>query len=370
MPEFFYPLYRWLLSYMGACGFILYGGKGGSSAPPPDPALIAAQIKSMGIQDNAIQEVLALSKKMAPLQEAQMQFGLDSGKTAFDQSQADRTWMLGRRDNLTSLQDTMLKDAQSFNEGDRANQLAGQAGADVTSAFDNAAGMQARNLARSGINPSSGKALALGNETNIARAVAGASASNKARDSARLEGYSLTDRAANTLAGYPAMGMSATGQGASIAANGINIANSGVGGMSAGLGSASQMAGSMGSNATGMFNAQANYKTQSDANAAANDPFASILGAGATLGASYIGKYSDRRLKHDIELVGVDAKTGLNLYEFSYLDDPDMRRFVGVMADEVRPVMPDAVVTGPNGYDRVNYTMLGIEMKEVTREYA
>jgi hypothetical protein len=276
--------------------------------------------------------------------------------------------MLGRRDNLTGLQDTMLKDAQSFNQGDRASELAGQAGADVTSAFDNAQSMQTRNLARSGINPSSGKALALGNETNIARAVAGASAANKARDSARLEGYSLTDRAANTLAGYPAMGMSATGQGASIAANGINIANSGVGGMSAGLGSASQMAGSMGSNATGMYNAQANYKLGSDKNAADADPFASILGAGAKLGAAYIG--SDRRLKQDIQLVGVDPATGLNLYEFSYLDDPDMRRFVGVMADEVRPVMPDAVVTGPNGYDWVNYSMLGIEMQEVTREYA
>jgi hypothetical protein len=35
------------------------------------------------------------------------------------------------------------------------------------------------------------------------------------------------------------------------------------------------------------------------------------------------------------------------------------------MADEVRKVMPDAVVTGDDGFDGVNYSMLGFEMVEV-----
>ena len=35
------------------------------------------------------------------------------------------------------------------------------------------------------------------------------------------------------------------------------------------------------------------------------------------------------------------------------------------MADEVRKIMPEAVTTGEDGYDRVNYDMIGIEMKEV-----
>jgi Chaperone of endosialidase len=362
LTSLFEPLYRWLVSYMGACGFILYGSKGGGGAPPPDPALIAAQIKSLGIQDSAIQEILALNKEMAPLQKAQMQFGLDANKTSFDQSQADRGWMLDRRANLTGLQDTMLKDAKSFSEGDRANQLAGQAQADVTSAFDNASTMQARDLARRGVNPSSGKALAMGNESSIARAVASAGASNKARDSARLEGYSLTDRAANTLAGYPAMGMSATGQGASLAANGINIANAGVGGLSAGLGSASQMAASMGSNASNMWGQQANYH----ANMQEQDQTGAILGGlgGIAMGGASLWK-SDRRLKQDIELVGKDKATGLNLYEFSYIEDPERARYVGVMADEVKKVRPDAVHTGDGGFDMVNYAALGIEFKEV-----
>ena len=42
-------------------------------------------------------------------------------------------------------------------------------------------------------------------------------------------------------------------------------------------------------------------------------------------------------------------------------DDADLdvgERQRGVMADEVREVMPDAVVRLPNGYDAVNYSML------------
>lgn len=348
-------------------GIRLYpgGGKGGNSAPPPDPALIAAQIKSMGIQDSAIQEVLAMSKAMQPLQQEQIKFGLESGKTAFDQSQADRTYALERRGQLTGLQDTMLKDAKAFNEGDRANELSGKAQADVTSAFDNASAQQGRQMARMGINPSSGKSLAMNNETSIARAVAGAGAANRARTDARTEGYSLTDRASNSLSGYPAMGMQTTGSGAQFAANGVNIANAGLAGLNSGATSASQMAGSMGANATSMYGAQANYQ----ANMQEEDQTGSILGGlgGLAMGAAKIAPMfmSDRRLKQDITLVGQDGNTGLNLYQFSYIDDLDQRRYIGVMSDEVRAVRPDAVTRFDDGFDRVDYSKLGIVMKEV-----
>jgi hypothetical protein len=84
------------------------------------------------------------------------------------------------------------------------------------------------------------------------------------------------------------------------------------------------------------------------------------LGIGA-----YAAKTSDRRLKKNIKLVGKHERTGLNLYRFSYKDDPESRRFEGVMSDEVREYMPDAVVQGADGFDRVHYSMLGIEMNEI-----
>jgi hypothetical protein len=92
------------------------------------------------------------------------------------------------------------------------------------------------------------------------------------------------------------------------------------------------------------------------------DPFMSLIGTG--IGA-YAGlKPSDRRLKENIDLVGRDERTGLNLYEFEYKNGSG-RRYVGVMADEVEKYMPQAVYTMPDGYKAVNYHMLGIEMIEV-----
>lgn len=339
----------------------LEGGKG-SSAPPPDPRLVEAQIKSMGIQDDAIQRIIANADRMQPMQEEQLQLGLDATRTAQTQSAADREWMLGRRGQLTSLQDKLVQDANSFSAEDRGNQLAGQATGDVRQAFATQRGVTDRDMARMGVNPSDGRAAAMKNQTGIAEALGVAQAGTNAHTQARQEGYALTDRATNALAGYPAMGMQATQQTAGYGVAGLDLANKGLAGMNSGYGMAGQAAGQMGSNATGMYGAQANYKVQADKAAADADPFGSILGAGAKLGAAWIG--SDRRLKEAIEPVGVDARTGLTLYEFNYIGDPD-RRHVGVMADEVLKVDPEAVSTDHDGFMQVDYGRLGIEFKEV-----
>lgn len=337
-------------------------GSKSSNAPAPDPRLVEAQIRSMGIQDSAIQRVMQQSEEIQPLQKEQLQFGLDTARTAYDQSQQDRTWMLDRRGSLTTMQDTLAQDARSFNTEDKANELAGKAMADVNQGFASAEGQQARSMARMGVNPSSGKAMAMGNQTAIAKATALAAAGSGARDRARTEGYALTDRATNALAGYPAMGMQATGAGAGYGASGTAIANQGLAGMNSGYGAAGTMAGQLGSNATGMFGAQANYKLGADKAAADANPMGALLGAGATLGAAWIK--SDPRLKQNIELVGRDERTGLNLYEFAYKDMPH-ERWRGVMADEVMQVMPSAVHTNDEGFMSVDYDALGIEMKQV-----
>ena len=334
-------------------------GSKSSNAPAPDPRLVEAQIRSMGIQDDVIKRVMQQSEEIQPLQKEQLQFGLDTARTAYDQSQQDRTWMLDRRGSLTTMQDTLAQDARSFNTEDKANELAGKAMADVNQGFANVEGQQTRAMARMGVTPGSGKALAMGNQTAIAKATALAAAGSGARDRARTEGYALTDRATNALSGYPAMGMQATGAGAGFGASGINLSNQGLAGMNSGFGAAGTMAGQMGQNATNMFGAQANYKNGAD-NAAANaNPMGALLGAGATLGAAWIK--SDPRLKQNIELVGRDERTGLNLYEFAYKDMPH-ERWRGVMADEVMQVMPSAVHTNEEGFMSVDYGALGLEM--------
>lgn len=341
-------------------GMALEGGKS-SNVPAPDPRLVEAQIRSMGFQDEAIQQIMKTSREMLPMQNEQMQFGLDSARTAYGQSQEDRSWMLDRRGSLSGMQDQLINDAKTFNTEDRTDQMRGQAMGDVNQAFSNSRDQGARAMARMGVNPNSGRMDSLNMQTSIAQAAAMAGAGQKANAVARAEGYALTDRATNALSGYPSMSMQATGAGAGFGMAGLNAANQGLAGMNSGFGAGSQAAGQLGQNATSMFGAQANYKLGADKQAADSDPFASLMGAGAKLGAAWIGKPSDRRLKTSIELVGKDERTGLNLYDFEYIAEPGMR-WQGVMADEVEQVMPDAVRYDAHGIASVNYAMLGIEM--------
>jgi outer membrane immunogenic protein len=68
---------------------------------------------------------------------------------------------------------------------------------------------------------------------------------------------------------------------------------------------------------------------------------------------------SDVRLKRDIVLVG-RRSDGLGIYRFRYLWSEDV--YVGVMAQEVALLHPDAVVRDDlTGYMAVNYTRLGLQ---------
>jgi hypothetical protein len=63
------------------------------------------------------------------------------------------------------------------------------------------------------------------------------------------------------------------------------------------------------------------------------------------------------RLKHDIVLLG-RLNDGLGYYRFVY--NGGDTTYVGVMAQEVQAVMPQAVTRGADGYMRVSYDLLGL----------
>lgn len=254
-------------------------GSKASDAPAPDPQLVQAQLKSMGIQDDAIQGMMANANAIAPYQREQLQFGLDTSRAAYNQSQDDRAWTLGKRSQLDAAQRPLLDEAAGFNVDERRGDLYGQASADITSLFDASEQQGMRSMGRMGVNASDGRMAAFTNQNNIQEALAKASAGRKVGEAARAEGMQLRSNAANMLAGYPSMGMQATGAGAGYGAAGLGLANQGLAGLNSGYGAAGSMAGQMGQNATGMYGAQAQYKLQSDQQAAANDPFGLILGA-------------------------------------------------------------------------------------------
>ena len=73
------------------------------------------------------------------------------------------------------------------------------------------------------------------------------------------------------------------------------------------------------------------------------------------------GRRSDIRLKHDIVFLGY-LNDGLGFYRFSY--NGSGKSYVGVMAQEVAQVAPEAVMRGRDGYLRVNYDKLGVKFQD------
>ena len=69
---------------------------------------------------------------------------------------------------------------------------------------------------------------------------------------------------------------------------------------------------------------------------------------------------SDIRLKRDITPVA-RLDNGINLYSFRYRWSDQV--YVGVMAQEVAAIVPDAVVRASNGYLAVCYDRLGLRMQ-------
>jgi hypothetical protein len=95
------------------------------------------------------------------------------------------------------------------------------------------------------------------------------------------------------------------------------------------------------------------YGAQLNATNASNAANANFMNGLFGLGGAAI--LSDIRLKRDIERIGTHAR-GFGVYKFRYLDS-DLEH-IGVMAQEVEPILPEAVLTGPDGYKMVHYGML------------
>ena len=261
----------------------LYPGKG-ADVQAPDPRLIDAQIKSLGIQDEAIQYMIEESRNMAPLQREMMQDTIDRSRVLWQQSQEDRGFALGKRDQLSGVQNRIVQDASTFNAEDRGNQLAGQASADIAQTFDAARGQVTRDQQRMGVNPNDGRAMATQAQMATQQALASATGRNLARQQATQEGRQLTDRANNALAGYPAMSASSVGMGAGVSGMGQQALSQGQAGILAPSQAIAGMAGNMGNQAGNMWGQQnAAYQNAQNADAQAMGGLGSALGSAAIL---------------------------------------------------------------------------------------
>jgi hypothetical protein len=70
--------------------------------------------------------------------------------------------------------------------------------------------------------------------------------------------------------------------------------------------------------------------------------------------------WSDLRLKRDAELIA-HQDNGLDLYRYRYLGE--RLYYVGVMAQDVARLVPEAVAAGEGGFLRVDYRRLGLRLQ-------
>lgn len=314
---------------------------GGKSAPAPDYSGM----------ERVAREQLRFAKQQyadfAPQAQAIMGLQMQAQRQQMDQA-AD--YYDYQQSTFRPLEQRLVQQAQDFDTEAYRQQQASQASAAAARAFSTSDAMNRRAMAARGVNPNSGAARGAGRALGLQQAAMRAQAMTGARTQAQDRATAMQYQAAglgrglatNSLAAF----QGATGAGTAAGNMGMAAGNQYQAGL-AGAGSTfGQMAGT-----------QANLYGQSMA--ARGEMLGTVLGAG-------IGAMSDRRLKTNIEKVGVDENTGLTLYSFNYVESVGQDgTFIGVMADEVMEDYPEAVLVMDNGYYAVDYDKLGIEMQEV-----
>ena len=257
------------------------------------------------------------------------------------------------------LESQMIDQVNEYNSFAYQEQLAQQAAADAGLAFQNTQAMTERNLSGMGVNPANWGSRSAANTLGLA--AQRANAMTGTRQQARATGDAMLT---NTVG---------VGRGLVGAANGaytmaMNAGNSaGQNSMAAGNNLFGQMNSAYGLAQNGqqmqMQGLGNILSSQTSIYANQSDPLMGALGIGAGLLGKSALWTSDRRLKQDIVQIGV-YPNGLPKYLFAYRQDPT-RKFIGVMADDVEKYMPAAVIE-IDGYQHVDYAMLGLALEEVT----
>lgn len=205
----------------GVCNFDL-----GGDAPQPDPAIGRAAEQNAEIGREALAfskqqyaDQQALLAKYQPMVDQVLQQQLDLGNK---QAAASDDYLNYMKGTFRPVEQSLAKDAMSFDSEARRAELAGRAGADVEQAAGAADAAARRNAARYGINPSDGAfALSLaGNALN--KTIAKVGAMSQARTQARAEGRALKFDVAGIGRNLPAAGATSAGLA-------LNAGNSAVG---------------------------------------------------------------------------------------------------------------------------------------------
>jgi hypothetical protein len=115
------------------------------------------------------------------------------------------------------------------------------------------------------------------------------------------------------------------------------------------------------------LNRLAGQQAQAQANAAAaqsaqSNAIGAGIGAIGNIASGAISAFSDRRLKKNINKIGV-SNNGINIYSFEYIDEKFGKGlWQGVMSDEIKD---EAVIKHEDGFDLVDYSLIDVEFKQL-----
>ena len=246
--------------------------------------------------------------------------------------------------------------AQQYSEPEEYERQAGLAKGDLETAQAGEMASATRQMGALGINPASPAFASAMADASVRNAAAQASAMNRARQGAKQLGMALTSDAANFASGKGASNIAMFGQGAQGASGGaFGVANQNLAtGMQAGAG-VQQGYGQALSGYSNVMNTygglgQADIQAQAQQSAGMWGALGSMAGIGAGLAIK-----SDRRLKENLVPMG-QLPSGIGVYKFDYIDGD--KNQIGVMAQEVLPIIPEAVTVGDDGYYMVDYGKL------------
>ena len=332
-------------------------------APPDYTPLAEASKEAAQIMAGLGRDQLDFAKQqygdMSPILQGIAKSQIDAQNEQMTQA---RDYYDYQKSTYRPLEQSIVADAQNFNTDAYREQLASRAAADAGLAFGKTQSANQRAMASMGVNPNSGRFAGVNAASNLGLAAQRAATMTGTRTQADQIGYARKLDAAGlgrnlsgaSIAAYGG----ATNSGNAAGANAQSAGQNYMGNMAIG---SSTIGNGLNMNIQGLSSV---LNAQTSAYVNSNDSFLGDVG-GLIGGAAsaYTAFGSDRRLKQDIREVGVDQRTGLTLYEFAYKSDPS-KKYIGLMADEVELVYPDAV-TERDGFKAVYYSMLGIEFKEV-----
>ena len=352
-------------------GMRLYG-KGGGGAPGPDPNIGLAQKQLADLateQWNTFKtEIYPEMRRQTQVQEARAGEQWEVTKEISQEQRAMAKEAYKRYEaGAIPAMEKLKADADLYSAPKEQERLAGLSMGDIKTAADVARQQTEMRQRAYGIDPTSGVAASNANANQIMLAGAQAAAANQTRQAAKDLGLQKQASVYNMYAGLPAQAAGNTQLGLAAGAQGFNVNQSALGNYG-GISSAMSGAGNAASNQWGQVGqlgvgssnaAMQAYVADQQRAAAATQGMGSAIGLG--LGAYAALAASDIRLKEDIVRVGT-LPNGVGIYEYAYKPEYKDRwghgRFRGVMAHELEPHIPEAVITHADGYKMVNYALL------------